>query len=145
MIKEEGFYQNKVNFSHVQCTCNCKIDHLQINEKSKIWHSVSLEDRKGSKKFSSLTKQKTVDRSELILKRNMKFSTRDSTKPRPWYHFKKEWAKGVTKNTINSYQSVYNSVKIIRNAKYVTLQLVLVTLHSRNFFLLCSRLNVKFH
>ena len=145
MIKEEGFYQNKVNFSHVQCTCNCKIDHLQINEKSKIWHSVSLEDRKGSKTFSSLTKQKTVDRSELILKRNMKFSTRDSTKPRPWYHFKKEWAKWVTKNTINSYQSVYNSVKIIRNAKYVTLQLVLVTLHSSNFFLLCSRLNVKFH
>ena len=144
MIKEEGLYQNKVNFSHV-CTCNCKIDHLQINEKSKIWHSVSLEDRKGSKKFSSLTKQKTVDRSELILKRNMKFSTRNSTKPRPWYHFKKEWAKWVTKNTINSYQSVYNSVKIIRNAKYVKLQLVLVTLHSSNFFLLCSRLNVKFH
>ena len=139
MIKEEGLYQNKVNFSHV-CTCNCKTDHLQINEKSKIWHSVSLEDRKGSKKFSSLTKQKTVDRSELILKRNMKFSTRDSTKPRPWYHFKREWAKGVTKNTINSYQSVYNSVKIIRNAKYVTLQF-----HSSNFFLLCSRLNVKFH
>ena len=144
MTKEEGLYQNKVSFSHV-CTCNCKIDHLQINEKSKIWHSVSLEDRKGSKKFSSLTKQKTVDRSELILKRNMKFSTRDSTKPLPWYHFKKEWAKWVTKNTINSYQSVYNSVKIIRNAKYVTLQLVLVTLHSSNFFLLCSRLNVKFH
>ena len=79
MIKEEGLYQNKVNFSHF-CTRNCKMDHLQINEKSKIWHSVSFEYRKGSKKFSSLTKQKTVDRSQLIFKRDTKFSTRDSTK-----------------------------------------------------------------
>ena len=50
MIKEEGLYQNEVNFSHVS-TRNCRMDQLQINEKSKIWQSVSFEARKGSKKI----------------------------------------------------------------------------------------------
>ena len=79
----------------------------------------------------------TVDWSELILKRNTKFSNQKSTtKPRCMLPFQKGMGEMSDKQK-NYFLPVCNSVKII-NVHYVALQLDLATLYPSNFPVNCE-------